>query len=97
LKELRRKKAEEEYREKIKKEALAKLELNKARKAAVVVIEDWWYKVLCKRGLRRARERLKKLPYDCRILWIKLNCAKAQTFYLKQEIDNLVNKKTVSS
>ena len=72
---------------------MAKLGLNRARKAAVQVIEERWYKILCRRGLRNARERLKKLPYDCRVLWIKLNCAKAQEFYLQQEIDDIMNKK----
>ena len=33
------------------------------------------------------------MPHDCRVLWVKLNCVKAQAVDLKQEIDDLVNKR----
>lgn len=78
----------------MKQEAIKKAELIKYKKAAVAVIERFYGKRLWKRELRKAREFLKKLPHDCRVLWVKLNCVKAQATDLKQEIDDLINKRT---
>ena len=93
LKELRKERKEQEEHEKLKKETIAKAAKIKAKKAAVEVIERYWSKRLWKKELKKAREFLKKLPHDCRVLWVKLNCAKAQAVNLKQEIDELVNKR----
>ena len=93
---LRKKKAENDAREKLKKEALQKLAMTQARKDCVRIIEKYWYKYLWKKEMKRMREHLKKLPIDCRSLWIELNCAKAQTSNLKQEIDDLIHHRKVN-
>jgi uncharacterized protein YifE (UPF0438 family) len=93
LKELRREKAENEAHEKLKQEALKKLAQTQARKAAVKVIERYWSKYLWKLEMRRARERLRKLPSDCRAVWIELHYAKAKASDLRQEIDDLIHNR----
>ncbi len=91
--QLRKEKAEQDEREKIKRDALQRAVLIKAKKAAVEVIEKYWGQYAWRKELRKARETLKKLPHDCRVLWVKLNCVKAQASDLKQEIDELINKR----
>jgi len=94
LKELRREKARNEAHEKLKREALKKLAQTQIKKAAVRVIERYWSKYLWKLEMRRARERLRKLPNDCRALWIELRYAKAKTSDLQQEIEDLIHNRS---
>ena len=94
---LRENKKEADECLKMKKAAQQRAEMIKAKKNAVAMIERYWGKFLWKRELKKAREFLKKLPHDCRILWVKLNCVKAQATDLKEEIDQLVNGRTAAT
>ncbi len=64
--------------------------IKKKRRAAVKIIEKFFLDYLLKKDLREARKFLAKLPFDCRILWIRMNCIKLQTSSLKGEVEQLI-------
>lgn len=93
---LRTRRTNELERERVKRDALERAAAIKAKRAAVAVIERFWAKHEWRLELRKAREYLRRLPHDCRVLWVKLNCAKAQVSDLKEEIDGLINRRLAS-
>jgi len=64
----------------------------KRKKGAVGIIEKFWSKYISKLELRKTREKLRNLPWDCKELWLRLNSAKLETSALKQELNELIIK-----
>eukprot|EP00826_Nyctotherus_ovalis_P053769 TRINITY_DN7016_c0_g1_i1.p1 TRINITY_DN7016_c0_g1~~TRINITY_DN7016_c0_g1_i1.p1 ORF type:complete len:205 (-),score=37.94 TRINITY_DN7016_c0_g1_i1:15-629(-) len=92
LKKLREERRMNEVLVRARKKAMERIMAVKRKRAAVGIIEKYWSKHLLKTELRDARKKLKKLPWDCRELWLKLNSAKIETLALKQELKDLMFK-----
>ena len=43
--------------------------------------------------MKNVRQFLLKLPFDCRLLWMRLSFIKEETTSLKTEINNLIHQK----
>jgi hypothetical protein len=76
---------------KMKDELDKKRALNKIRKNAVRVIENFWNSILDKRDDEKLEEHLKTMPKDCRELYRKFMNLRKQTKNLKQNLTNLNN------